>query len=44
MKQTTRQRCSEDEEIIMDPYVITKFINKLRMFYLMKIGILKSKH
>ena len=29
-------RCAEDEDVIYDPYVVTKWINKLRMFYILK--------
>ena len=38
------KRCSEDEELILDPYITTKYVNKLRVFYLIKIGTLKKKH
>lgn len=38
------ERCDEDEDIITDPALVTKYINKMRVFYLLKMTSLREKY
>lgn len=38
---TKPKKCAPDEDVIFDPYVTTKWVNKIRAFYIIKLGSLK---
>ncbi|KAL4500564.1 hypothetical protein ABPG72_002988 [Tetrahymena utriculariae] len=38
------QKCGPDEDILTDPVITTKYINKIRIFYLIKMTSIKEKY
>lgn len=38
------QRCAPDEDVVEDPYVLNKHINKLRILYLMRMGVQSERY